>query len=46
MFCAQHGYNDVGRLLLEKGAHGLSAISFAQQNNHIETIMILQEKKA
>jgi ankyrin repeat protein len=49
MFAAQHGYNDIVRLLLEKGAdpartgsHGLSAIGFAQQNELVETEKILQ----
>ena len=51
MFCAQHGHNDIVKLLLGhgadpkiKGSHGLSAIEFAQQKDLQETEKILQEK--
>jgi ankyrin repeat protein len=49
MFSAQHGYNDIVRLLLDKGAdpkakgnHGISAIGFAEQNGLEETKRILE----
>ena len=48
MFAAQHGYNEIVRLLLQKGAdpsvkgdHGLSAIDFAVQNERKDTEKIL-----
>jgi hypothetical protein len=52
MFAAQHGYNDMIRYLLDKGAdptikgkHGLSAVGFAKQNDLTETEMILLRQK-
>jgi ankyrin repeat protein len=48
MFAAQHGHDDVVRMLLDAGAdasvvgrHGLSAIGFAKQNGHKRTIGLL-----
>jgi ankyrin repeat protein len=52
MFAAQHGHNEIVRYLIGKGAdptftgkHGFSAVGFAQQNNLVETEMILLGKK-
>ena len=52
MFSAQHGNNAIVTLLLQAGAdpnvvgtHGHSAIGFAQQNGHAETLRLLNRGK-
>jgi hypothetical protein len=48
-FAAQHGFDAAVEVLLaagadprRKGSHGLSAIGFAQQNQHATTLRLLQ----
>ena len=52
MFAAQHGNNAIVTLLLQAGGdpnvvgtHGLSAIGFAKQNGHAETLRLLNRGK-
>ncbi|HEX6885977.1 MAG TPA: ankyrin repeat domain-containing protein [Planctomycetota bacterium] len=52
MFAAQHGKEAIVTLLLHAGGdpnlvgtHGLSAIGFARQNGHAETLRLLTRGK-